>query len=367
MPNAFVLSLMPGVQSPFATTDDGLRERYRRLGARYEAGLRELGIAVSVTDAPSIYQTPEARAAMRVVPGSVHVAVRPVADFRPFHGLADYLVFDGPLEELVREVPNSLRTAESILRAAGGVLCTTRQLSEALHARGIATATILPPPMTADQVAGDLGVQALAGPAAPLSLAALSNEARASGGQLLLWNAGEVVDQDAALELILDAAKRSGMRGARCSLVVAGLDRPIDQKRFAGSGIYRVIGPDDDESRKLLARSCDAVLSLSPSGGLDLDVRDAISYGALAIVPAGHSALELAQSQSLLSFDPALRQSRWGRPRAHCPDLARALKEAVGIAPGTRETRRRHARQWIEANEGRAAFAARLASRISAS
>ena len=378
----FVLSRIPSGVSPFghgADSHDAEQQRqYDRLATLYESGLRGIGAPVTCLDAPSIYQTMEALGVIRVEASSVHFAVRPIAAIRPFHGLRNYVVFDGPMGVLDRDVPGSLRSAAHILMAATRVFCTTALLTDALIARGIVTATTLPPPITTDAAKGSQSVLLQQLNAVkldgfePVTIASVCNATRATGGKIIYWDADEAADVDAALEMVLDAAEKSGMRAANCSLIITGFDNPLISRRARLSrqnfnGIYRVEKTLDDDEKRSLARGCDIFIRVSISSGLDLDVLAAVENGALAIVPQGHSAIELIGSRSLSTYLPELAMPRWGsRSRQRCPDLIRSLKDAIEVPLPERMARCCHAKDGVQSIYGLSAFADRLRAQVGA-
>ncbi|MBA3668065.1 MAG: hypothetical protein H0W65_10150 [Sphingomonas sp.] len=374
----FVLSRIPSKASPFGRAADShdaeQQRKYDRLATLYESGLRELGAPITCLDAPSIYQTTEALAAIGVEAASVHLAVRPIAAVRPFHGLPDYVVFDGPMGDLDRAVPDSLRSADDILMAAKRVFCTTAILTDALIARGIVTATTLPPPTTIEakdshsDLLQQLDATTLAS-SEPITIASVLDTTRAVGGQVVYWDSDEAADVDAALGILIDAAKKSGMRSATCSLIIAGSNPFIGPRaRFSRQnfdGIYRIERTLDYDEKRSLARASDIFIRVSVSTGLDLDALAAVENGVLTIVPQGHSAIELIGSQSLSTYRPTPAMSRWGsRSRQECPDLIRSLKEAIEAPFAERATRRCHAKDWVRSTYGLNAFAKRLRSQV---
>jgi hypothetical protein len=125
--------------------DEDMLRRYGSIAAEYEEAFRQLGIEYVCLEAPSIYQTEESLSVLGVTSSTPHIAVRPISDFRPVHGLANYIVFAGPASELDGAVRNSLRPAIDILRLARGVLCTSSILTNALAARGLTNASTLRP------------------------------------------------------------------------------------------------------------------------------------------------------------------------------------------------------------------------------
>lgn len=148
-----VFSRTPSRDSQFgrdaAQGEGELLDRYDLLATQYENAFRQLGMDVICLEAPSIYITQEALEVLGVTASSPHVAVRPIADFRPVHGLANYVVFDGPITELDRDVRSSLRSGLQILSSASGVFCTNSVLTDALVARRLSNATTLVPPISA--------------------------------------------------------------------------------------------------------------------------------------------------------------------------------------------------------------------------
>lgn len=145
-----VFSQMPREDSHFGSGPpqdaSELLKRYVSLAAHYKDALCQLGVDVICLEAPSIYQSAEALAVLGVTATTPHIAVRTIPAFRPVRGLANYVVFDGPSDELEREVTNSLRSGLNILAEAKAVLCTDRLLADDLVARGLTNAITLPPP-----------------------------------------------------------------------------------------------------------------------------------------------------------------------------------------------------------------------------
>jgi len=246
----FVLSRIPSGVSPFghgADSHDAEQQRqYDRLATLYESGLRRIGAPVTCLDAPSIYQTIEALGAIRVEASGAHLAVRPIAAIRPFHGLPDYVVFDGPLGDLDRDVPGSLRSADHILMAATRVFCTTALLTDALIARGIVTATTLPPPITTDAAKGSqsilqqLNAIKLDG-FEPVTIASVCNATRVTGGQIIYWMPTKLQTSMRRLEWCLMRLKKAG-----CGRPTAVLSLPV-------SIIRSLVGERDSVFKALIA------------------------------------------------------------------------------------------------------------------
>lgn len=370
----FFFSQTLGDGSPFRNRSSDpsapSHDNYARLASLYSKGLHQLGEFATI-EAPSIYQTRESLEIIGAGPSSIHFAVRSMPEFRPLYGLPNYLIFDGSLEQLDREVPGSLRTGEEILKSTARVLCTTLLLAEALRARGLCNAVHLPPPMRFRPSKSGLPLSASppgGGPQVPL--AAIFARARSVGGRVIYWDAHDTADDGEALGIIIDLAVRLQAQAPNCLFVVGNpLDRGIDaQYRIWNlANLCKVSGEQTSDEQQSLASSCDVFIRTSRAEGLDLDVLAAVENGVLTLVPEGHSATELAATRLLLTFQPNRERPRWSaRKHLRCPGLVRAVEKAVEVPLSEYALLRDYSRAWVGSNHGSDAFVTRLKSAIGA-
>jgi len=375
----FVLSGIPGQDSPFGRTASGADaerlDQYVRLACLYEAGLEDMGAAVVRAEAPGIYHSSEALGVLGATSSSVHLIVRPICDVRPVYGLANYVVFDGHIDELDRDVPNSLRSGLRVLGAASGVFCTTSSLTKALVARGIAGAIALPPPISACDTIKLRNI--LAKPLKRHGQDSLSDgtietfcgTARAARGQVIYWDSDEAIDFDSALRTVLDGMTESDMSSVNSCLIISGARMPPrgpppHQPARKLTNIYYVEDVLDFSERKALAETCDILIRVSARSSFDILAVAAVASGRLTVIPFNHSCVDLAGSGAVSTYRSSIAGEGDGTEKS--PSLASALADAMIMPQAEREARRRQAKQWYQSNQGIEPFAARLRARVAA-
>lgn len=378
-PIEILISRAPGEHSPFSYTggvfEADQSSRYNRLAVLYERGFRAIGRRVTCLDAPSIYQTSEAMRTIGVGKNSAHLSVRPVAAIRPFYGMPNYFVFDGPLHGFDERVTGSLRSVADILTTAARVFCTTEKTTEALLGRGISNAITLPPPLVLDPksvVRTDHvhKLKARHGPdAGSFSISAIATATRIVGGQLIYCDVGKGPDADTALAVLLDAVEQSGMRSAKSSVVISGVDDAevssvMNQNRLDCEGIYFVQSPVCCDDRTALAQAADTLIRLSLDPGLDVESLMAVQSGTLVIKATGSWGFEPIGSSSPVAW---LTDSVGCRTRRRSSDLIRSLKEAFAVPANDRRARSKIARDRLQSEHGLDIFANRMRAEIGAS
>jgi hypothetical protein len=121
--------------------------RWKSLSALYQASLVACGYRVENIQRPEIYQTDIARQVRGVSDGDWHLAIKPIEHIRPFHGIPNVFVCDGPVSELSsRRLPGSPFTDRAgLLARADVVACCSPLTAQSLRNAGIARVVNLPP------------------------------------------------------------------------------------------------------------------------------------------------------------------------------------------------------------------------------
>ncbi len=120
---------------------------WHALSARYQASLAACHYRIAPVVRPEIYQTDRAREVRGVAAGDWHLAVKPIEDLRPFHGIPNFFVCDWPFPELSAEPLGGFPFFDQVrlLTMAEAVLCCTDFTANTLLAAGVKRAITLPP------------------------------------------------------------------------------------------------------------------------------------------------------------------------------------------------------------------------------
>jgi hypothetical protein len=127
--------------------EDQPRWGWKALSALYQASLAACGYRIAPIVRPEIYQTDLARQVLGVEPGDWHLAVKPLGQLRPFHGIPNIFVCDWPYPELsAAPIGDSPFFDQArLLRMADAILCCTDATCDTLRAAGVERAVTLPP------------------------------------------------------------------------------------------------------------------------------------------------------------------------------------------------------------------------------
>ena len=147
MPKVFVSDAVDTERLAFAAGRQPGGGARKNLSALYQASLNACGYTVQPVIRPEIFQTAAARRVVGVVQGDWHLAVRPIEQLRPFHGIANVFVCNWPFAELSRgsQGVSPFFDQVRLLGDADAVICCTESTAETLRRAGIGSAMVLPP------------------------------------------------------------------------------------------------------------------------------------------------------------------------------------------------------------------------------
>lgn len=388
---------LPFRRSPSAARSAGERRSWAALSRLYRASLAACGRAVRRVERPEIYQAGIARTLLGVAAGDWHLAVTPIADLRPFHGLPNVLVCDWPYPELsgsdfgLSPFLDQLAT----LRKADAVLCPTAFTAETLRRAGLKRVVTLPPlvpirPPDAPSPPPSAPTMTLAdlqasrpGPGTTLAdrLAAL----RTRGRTIILATLG--ADEPAA-EAVIRGVAGAIARSPGLSLILeAGAAWP-DGAAWPGEAARRgpaglpglgqaareivLVGNAAEESWAETVRHVDFVLCGSPAAGLSPRLVEAMAAGVPVVASLGagpgsyltpEAAVPIAAPAGPVppEAEPMARHMRLtGRPPA-AEAIREAVLAAVNLPPEGRRRMAEAARDILARDFSRAAFEAGLA------
>ena len=156
MPKVFVSDAIDAERLAFSAGRQPAGSAWKMLSALYQASLVACGHTVQTIIRPEIYQSAAARRVIGVAAGDWHLAVKPTAQLRPFHGIANVFVCNWPFAELSRgsQGVSPFFDQVRLLGSADAVICCTEFTAQTLRRAGIARAIALPPHIPAGGSAG---------------------------------------------------------------------------------------------------------------------------------------------------------------------------------------------------------------------
>ena len=146
MPKVFISDALDAERLPFAADRQPVRGAWKMMSVLYQASLTACGHAVQPVIRPEIYQTAAARRLVGAVEGDWHLAVKPIEQLRPFHGIANVFVCNWPFAELScgSQGVSPFFDHVRLLGSANAVICCTECTTQTLRRAGIVSATTLP-------------------------------------------------------------------------------------------------------------------------------------------------------------------------------------------------------------------------------
>lgn len=257
------------------------RTRWTALFHLYQAGFVAAGWRIRTVDRPEIYQAAAARELLGVMDGDWHLAVKPLGEIRPFHGLPNLFVCDWeyPALSAGRAPLAPFLDQAGLLNRADLVLCTNGFTESVVRGHGVARTIVLPPPVPAP---------------APPDLAEQPDRPRRRTPGLAFLCILDADQLSRPLRPLLEgfaAARAAAPVPLRLLVRLEGAAQhdasPLWDAAVAATGLDRVDGvhlsfapdPIDDAAALLLFAEADFFLSCSPAEGLPLPVIRAARAG----------------------------------------------------------------------------------------
>ena len=263
------------------------RGHFKHLSALYADGLRASGYDILSLVRPEIYQSEIARRICGVAAGDWHLAVKPIQDLRPFHGIPNVFVCDWLGVEFSNQEAafSPFNDHAALLGQADAVICCTSAMTGILQRAGVVAITLPPYIMM------------------PAPKQDAKNDRRAAlGGTTRFVTIAEFDRLRWRLELMIEGFAIARARGAPIVLTVfvqgpkvlspgdvaAEVARQLGRDGIDGSIHFVSVSTLQDQRWTEFAYGAEYFLMCSPTDGLPIALIEAMQAG---IVPVATTSI----------------------------------------------------------------------------